>query len=81
MNIRVTKHAIERYCERVANVTQDAAVAALSGPTIQKAVQFGARHVILGGGQRVVIEQGRIITVLPKAWSKGCVMKQRGFGV
>ncbi|WP_288804536.1 hypothetical protein [uncultured Novosphingobium sp.] len=33
--IRVSGHAVERYQERVANVSDEAAVAALSSPFIQ----------------------------------------------
>lgn len=73
MGIHVTKHAIERFQQRVAAVDHDAAIAALTSPAIQTAVEFGARHVILGGGQRVVIAQGSVVTVLTKVRrSKGC---------
>lgn len=77
MMVYVTRHAIDRYRERVESVDHDAAIVALSGPMIQRAVAFGARHVILGGGQRIVIQDGRVVTVLPKGWSKACAIKAR----
>ncbi|WP_293921117.1 hypothetical protein [Sphingobium sp. UBA5915] len=77
VSIHVTRHAADRYRERVCDTTHDQAVAALSSATIQRAASFGARHVILSGGQRVVIQDGRVITVLPKGWSKACAIKER----
>lgn len=62
---RVSQHAIDRYRERVADVTEEAARQALSSVTIAAAIAFGAHFVRLGTGQRVVIEGDRIITVLP----------------
>lgn len=75
--LHVTCHAIQRYRERVANVDASAAICALSSPVICKAAAFGARHVILSGGQRVVLQNGRVITVLPKDWNKACALKSR----
>lgn len=66
MNLHVTQHAIERFIERVAPVTPEEARAALSTDTITKAAEFGAIAVTLGTGQRIVINNGAIITVLSK---------------
>ena len=63
--IHVTAHAIQRYRERVADVTEDAARTVLSGPVFQIAVQIGAGIVRLGTGHRAVIDDGCVITVLP----------------
>lgn len=63
--IRVSGHAVERYQERVANVSHDDAVAALSSPFIQAASDFGARFVRLPSGHRVCLEDGVVLTVLP----------------
>jgi hypothetical protein len=62
----ITQHARQRFRERVANLTDEAIDAALSSPTIIRAMQFGARYVRLGTGQHVVINEGVIVTVLPK---------------
>lgn len=67
--VHVTWHAIERYRERVRDVSVPAARAALSGPTFIKAIEIGAPFVKLADGQHAVIVDGRVITVLPKdAW-------------
>lgn len=63
--VRVTQHAIERFQERVANVSDDDARAFLSAPLVAKAVAFGVRYIRLGTGQRIVIENQTIVTVLP----------------
>lgn len=63
--VHITDHAVVRYRERVAAVTEEAARIALSSATIRAAISFGAHFVRLGTGQRVVIEGDRIITVLP----------------
>ena len=65
MTLHVTMHAIARYQERVANVTTEAARAALSTPAIEAAANFGARSVRLGTGHRVAIIDGTVTTVLP----------------
>lgn len=69
--VHVTAHAIERYQERVANVSDDEARQALSSPTIILAAKFGAAFVRLGTGQRVVIVDGAVITVRPVEDGRG----------
>lgn len=68
--IHVTQHAIERFVERVGG-NADQARAALTTPFIEAAAKFGAKYVRLGTGHRVVIDQGRIITVLPLGHEAG----------
>lgn len=67
--LHVSAHAIERYQERVRHCSEDEARAALSSPTIIKAAHFGAPHVLLSGGQRVVIFNFSVVTVLPATQS------------
>lgn len=62
----ITHHARQRFRERVADLTDEAIDAALSSPTIIRAMQFGAPYVRLGTGQHVVIDGDVIVTVLPK---------------
>ena len=62
--MHVTFHAVQRYQERVENVTEDAARARLSCPAIVTAAKFGAPIVRLGSGHRVVIKDGSVVTVL-----------------
>lgn len=64
--IHVTHHAVQRYQERVNNLPYREVVAALSGPTFDKAVEIGVPYVKLGTGQRAVIVDGSVVTVLPK---------------
>lgn len=63
--IHITAHAVSRYRERVEPVGYDEAYAALTSPAVRAAFDFGARYVRLAGGQRIVIENGRVVTVLP----------------
>lgn len=66
MNLHVTTHATERYLERVnPRATWAEAEQALSSPFIQAAANWGVPFVKLGTGQRVVIQDHKIITVLP----------------
>lgn len=67
----VTCHAIERYQERVENVPAAEITRRLNAPVFQSAADFGAPYVKLSGGQRVVIVERRIITVLPQHHSTG----------
>ena len=67
MILHVTTHAIERYTDRVEQVSDAVAVARLTSATIQAAANFGARFVRLPTGHRVVIENGAVVTVLPAA--------------
>lgn len=73
--IRVTYHAITRAMERIPGVcTEDQARALLSTKAIAAAANFGAKYVRLGTGQRIVIEEGSVITVLPadtQVWKMG----------
>lgn len=63
--IRVSSHAISRYMERVRRCRYDEAYAALSCPAVVSAIAFGAKFVRLAGGQRIVIENGVVVTVQP----------------
>ncbi len=61
----ITSHAIERYQERVANVSDDEARLALASPAVRAAALFGCKYVRLATGQRIVVEDGIVKTVLP----------------
>lgn len=64
--LRVTRHAIERYQERVADVSDEQAEAALSSPAIQAAASFGCEYVRLATGHRVVVKDNAVVTVQPR---------------
>lgn len=63
----ITNHALRRYQSRVAPVSLEQARAALDTPAIRKAIAFGARSIILGTGHKLVVQDGKIVTVLPKS--------------
>jgi hypothetical protein len=65
MTLHITRHAIERYQQRVSPVSDDEAREALSSPAVQIAAQIGAQFVRLPTGQRIVIHEHTIITVQP----------------
>ena len=62
----LTRHAIQRYRERVADVPAAVIWRALDIPAVRIAIDFGARYVRLAGGQRVVLEENRVVTILPR---------------
>ncbi|MCX9146589.1 hypothetical protein [Erythrobacter sp. WG] len=62
----LTRHAIQRYRERVADVPAAEIWRAIDCAAVRTAIEFGARFVRLAGGQRLVLEQNRVVTVLPK---------------
>lgn len=78
--IFVSHHAEQRYRERVEDGLPTATVIErLTSPAIRQAAAFGAPYVLLPGGQRVVIERGSIVTVLPKGQSL-CALDRRRKG-
>lgn len=70
--VHVTRHAVERFQQRVSDVTEDEARENLSTPLICIAADFGSCDVRLPGGQRIVIRDHTIITVKPKPPRKRC---------
>lgn len=62
----LTRHAIKRYQERVADLPAPEIWRALDIPAIRIAIDFGARFVRLSGGQRAVLRGDRIVTILPR---------------
>lgn len=72
--LHVTRHAAERYLERVnPRLTLAEAIEALSSPTIQRAADFGAAYVRLGTGQRIALDGHVVVTVLPKEQRVKCL--------
>ena len=70
--IHVSTHALDRARQRLGCKDNAEARAILTGPTIQQAAEFANGvevFVRLASGQRVVIQDGVVITVLP---AKGC---------
>jgi hypothetical protein len=77
MILRVSDHAIVRFKERVAPVSPEEARLALSSEAILEAAAFGVAYVKLGTGQRVVLEDGAVVTVLPKETWPGSLGRHR----
>jgi hypothetical protein len=64
-DITVTRHAMDRYRERVADLPDREIFARLSGPAFTLAVELAAPMVKLPGGQHAVLRGGAVVTVLP----------------
>ena len=62
---RLSDHAIERYQRRIADIPRDAIEEAIDTPAFRKAMEIGARAVILGSGHRAIIKDGCIVTFTP----------------
>jgi len=63
----VSSHAIDRAIERLPGIrTEGQAIAALDTPATRLAAQLGAKYVRVGTGQRIVIDRGNVVTVLPR---------------
>ncbi|MFC3097339.1 hypothetical protein [Alteraurantiacibacter palmitatis] len=65
MAIKVTEHAITRYRERVARLPEAQILLLLRGRAFEAADRFGAPFVRLPGGQRAVLRDHTIVTILP----------------
>lgn len=76
-DVFLTRHAIQRYRERVADVPACEIWRALDCPAVRVAISFGARFVRLSGGQRVVLEENRVVTILPKEFHETGLARRR----
>jgi len=65
-DVFLTRHAIQRYRERVADVPAAEVWRALDCRAVRCAIDFGARFVRLSGGQRAVLHGDHIVTILPR---------------
>jgi hypothetical protein len=75
-DVFLTRHAMQRYRERVADVPAAEIWRALDIPAVRVAIDFGARFVRLAGGQRVVLEDNRIVTILPRDRCRGSLSRR-----
>lgn len=64
-DLRLTRTALRRYRECVADLPAREVWLALDCPAVRAAREFGARFVRLSGGQRVVLQDNCIVTILP----------------
>lgn len=70
----ITDHAIVRYLERVKGVDMDAIRAEMQSASLAAAVEFGAKVLIGRHGERLVIRDGIVVTVIAKARNAGRTM-------
>lgn len=75
--LRITGHAVERFRERVNHLPEAAVIAYLQGPNFRLADCFGAPIVKLPGGQRAIIRDHTVITILPATHHPGCLDRRR----
>lgn len=75
MSVRVTKHAIDRYIERIAPVDRDEALRRISAhkPTLEIANEFGAPMVRDGDGVGYLVVGGWVRTVFAPGMRLGPV--------
>lgn len=67
----VSRHAVMRYRERVEDLPDAVIHERLSSAAIALAASFGAPYVRLSGGQRIVIVESSVVTVLPAGHRTG----------
>jgi hypothetical protein len=72
--IYVTPHAVQRFQERVAPVSdEDAKAAILShSPAIEKAAEFQCQVLKLGDGSRLALDGHKVVTV----YARGMLPRQ-----
>ncbi|HWW56375.1 MAG TPA: hypothetical protein VN047_05750 [Sphingopyxis sp.] len=63
--VRVSQHAINRYRERIADLSDEMIIAALSGKAFQVLSLLGHGAVRMACGARAIVQAGTVVTVLP----------------
>ena len=67
----ISDHAVLRYLERVKGLNIAAIRAEMMTPALEKAAEFGAPVLIGRHGERLVIRDGIVVTVIAKARNAG----------
>jgi phosphohistidine swiveling domain-containing protein len=67
----ISDHAVIRWLERVKGIDMDAVRAEMDTPTLAQACEFGAPVVIGKNGERLVIRDGKVVTVVAKGRYQG----------
>lgn len=70
MTVDISDHACLRYLERVKGVDIDALRTEMQTPALAVANEFGAPTLIGRNGERLVIRDGVVVTVLRKRMGK-----------
>ena len=76
-NLVVTRFAMDRYRERVADLSDHEIFARLSGPVFELAAMIGAPFVKLPSGHRAVIREHTVVTILHADCSCGLLDPRR----
>lgn len=71
MTVVISDHATLRYLERVKGINLDAIRAEMNTPALAKADAFGCPVLIGRNGERLVIRDGVVVTVIAKARNVG----------
>jgi hypothetical protein len=71
--MRVSRHAVERYQERIEAVTKAEARSRIrsAAVAVHQAAAFGATVVRMGDGTKLILEGTCVVTVLPRGWING----------
>jgi hypothetical protein len=69
--LTVSRHAMDRYRERVSDLPDAEISARLSGPAFALAAEFGAPFVRLPTGHRAVIREATVVTILHADTARG----------
>lgn len=67
----VTRHAMDRYRESVADLSDHEIFARLSGRAFELAAEIGAPFVKLPSGYRAVIRDATVVTILDADCARG----------
>ena len=67
----ISDHAVLRFMERVYGIDIAKVRAEMDTPALAKAASFGAPCLIGRHGERLVIREGRVVTVLAKSRTAG----------
>lgn len=76
----VTRHAMDRYRERVADLSDHEIFARLSGRAFELAAEFGAPFVRLPTGHRAVIREATVVTILDVDCARGRLDPRKDHG-
>ncbi|WP_375194661.1 hypothetical protein [Sphingobium sp.] len=71
MTVDISDHAVIRYLERVKGVDIAALRAEMRSPALAVADEFGCKVVIGKNGERMIIQNGVVVTVLGKSRTVG----------
>lgn len=71
MTVVISDHALVRFLERVKGIDMEIIRAEMQTPAVEKACEFGCPVVIGRHGERLVIRDGVVVTVIAKGRWQG----------